>query len=148
MKACGDSGGRTKTGEPCGSTLGLSGANGLCLAHDPERVQQQRAMAKEGGRAARAKDLKARAEERAARAELAKLEMPEGPPQDLEGAVRWSSWAIHAVATGAIDARTGHEIGYLVNAFRGAAEKRDLEKELEKARASLELLRRGRAGVA
>ena len=44
---------------------------------------------------------------------------------------------MHAVACGRIDARTGHEIGYLVNAFKAAVEKRDLERQIQELRAEL-----------
>ena len=36
-----------------------------------------------------------------------------------------------------MDARTGHEIGYLVNAFKAAVEKRDLQREIEQLRREL-----------
>ncbi len=63
-------------------------------------------------------------------------------PETLQDAVAWSSWAMHAVAVGEIDARTGHEIGYLVNAFKAAVEKRDLQREIEELRAELAAARR------
>jgi hypothetical protein len=44
---------------------------------------------------------------------------------------------MHATASGVIDSRTGHEIGYLVNAFKAAVEKRDLLNEIEQLRADL-----------
>ena len=52
------------------------------------------------------------------------------PPKTLQDAVAWSSWAMRSVATGVIDARTAHEIGYLVNAFKASLEKADLLDEL------------------
>ena len=58
-------------------------------------------------------------------------------PSKLQDAVEWSSWAIRAVATGEIDPRVGHEIGYLVNAFKAAVEKRDLQHEIEELRTQL-----------
>ena len=58
-------------------------------------------------------------------------------PETLQDAVAWSSWAMRAVAVGEIDARTGHEIGYLVNTFKAAVEKRDLQREIEELRAEL-----------
>ena len=63
-------------------------------------------------------------------------------PSTLQDAVEWSSWAIRAVATGEIDPRVGHEIGYLVNAFKAAVEKRDLLRELEELRAQLDEARK------
>ncbi len=71
-------------------------------------------------------------------------------PRTLQDAVTWSSWAIHGVACGRIDARTAHEIGYLVNAFKAAVEKRDLERQIQELRAELaEAQKRpGRLGMA
>jgi len=69
-----------------------------------------------------------------------KVALPEGvprAPRTLQDAVEWSSWAIRAVATGEIDPRVGHEIGYLVNAFKAAVEKRDLLHEIEGLRVQL-----------
>jgi hypothetical protein len=63
--------------------------------------------------------------------------MPLRPPKTLQDAVVWSAWAMHAVAIGEIDARTGHEIGYLCNAFKGALEKADLLREIGELRAQL-----------
>ena len=70
----------------------------------------------------------------------ARAGLPEGVPRAprmLQDAVEWSSWAIRAVATGEIDPRVGHEIGYLVNAFKAAVEKRDLLHEIEELRVQL-----------
>ena len=64
------------------------------------------------------------------------------PPKTLHDAVAWSSWAMRSVATGVIDARTAHEIGYLVNAFKASLEKADLLDEL---RGQVDALKRLRA---
>lgn len=129
---CGDAGGRRADGEPCRSTLGL-GTTGLCLQHDPERANEAHLLRSTGGLAARDAKIKAKAA------------LPDGvpkAPKTLEDAVQWSSWAMYAVATGEIDARTGHEVGYLVNAFKAAVEKRDLLQEIEKLRAELAAARK------
>lgn len=135
--ACGDSGGTNAAGEPCRAVLGLSETNGLCIVHDPEREERAREVRSAGGRAG--------VQARAARA---RPELPEGMPRSepktLEDAVRWSAWAIHATAAGVIDARTGHEIGYLVNAFKAAVEKRDLQREIESIRDELDQLKKRR----
>lgn len=76
--------------------------------------------------------------------------LPEGvprAPETLQDAVEWSSWAIRSVATGEIDPRVGHEIGYLVNAFKAAVEKRDLLRELEELRAQLDEARKGSGAI-
>lgn len=133
---CGDSGGVTRDGRPCRSTLNL-GKTGLCLSHDPARIQEARAIRVKGG-------VAAGVSKRLAKAANPKL-VPK-PPRTLQDAVDWSSWAMHSVAIGEIDARTGHEVGYLVNAFKAAVEKRDLLREIEALRAELaeaQKLRRG-----
>lgn len=135
-RICGDSGGVRVDGEPCRSTLNL-GATGLCLSHDPARIQEARAMRAKGG-------VATGISKRLAKAANPK-DVPRAP-KTLEDAVVWSSWAMHSVAVGEIDARTGHEIGYLVNAFKAAVEKRDLLREIEALRAELadaQKLRRG-----
>ena len=43
-------------------------------------------------------------------------------PKTLQDAAEWASWAIRAVATGEIDPRVGHVVGYLVNSFKAAVE--------------------------
>lgn len=48
---CGDAGGRNASGEPCGCDWGLSESSGLCVTHDPERIEQRRQIAAVGGKA-------------------------------------------------------------------------------------------------
>ena len=138
---CGDSGGLTNAGEPCGTYLNLSSSSGLCLFHCPDREQERLAVRQAGGRASAVakRDRKTADPDDVPRA-----------PRTLQDAVTWSSWAIHGVACGRIDARTAHEIGYLVNAFKAAVEKRDLERQIAELRAELaEAQKRpGRLGVA
>ena len=125
---CGDAGGIKTDGMPCGSKLNLSPENGRCLFHDESRAAEARETSQAGGRAS--------AVAKRARRTADPDDVP-APPKTLEDAVRWSSWAMHAVACGRIDARTGHEIGYLVNAFKAAVEKRDLERQIQELRAEL-----------
>lgn len=136
MRTCGDAGGRTRDGSPCRSTLGLSEA-GFCLVHDPLRAEEALAVRQAGGRASAVA-------KRSKKAALPKDVPP--APRTLEDAVRWSSWAMHAVACGRIDGRVGHEIGYLVNAFKAAVEKRDLLTEIEHLRAELDAVRKSQRG--
>jgi len=135
LRRCGDSGGMTKAGTPCRSALGLDDAKGLCPHHDPLRAELMRETRAKGGR-------KAHEVRRRMKAALPH-EVPK-PPKTLQDAVAWSSWAMYAVATGEIDARTGHEVGYLVNAFKAAVEKRDLLTEIERLREELAEARKGR----
>ncbi len=127
-QTCGDSGGATVAGKPCRSTISLSTENGLCRVHDPTRAEEVREMRRAG---ARAKGESVR------RAKAVPPDHVPRAPKTLQDAVEWSSWAIRAVATGEIDPRVGHEIGYLVNAFKAAVEKRDLQHEIEELRTQL-----------
>lgn len=107
-------------GTPCATTFGLS-PEGYCFPHDPLRQVEWNAM------------QKARSDLSSKRRKAMRESLPPGlprAPKTLDDAVQWSSWAMHAVAAGIIDARTGHEIGYLVNAFKAAVEKRDLQLEI------------------
>ncbi len=115
-------------GTPCRSYLNLSPATGMCLMHDPERAEERQRVTASGGRAT---GVAKRARK------TADPEDVPSAPKTLQDAVTWSSWAMHAVACGRIDARTGHEIGYLVNAFKAAVEKRDLERQIHELRAEL-----------
>ena len=125
---CGDHGGVRVDGQPCECKMGRDPESGLCKVHDPKRKAEVYEM--------RVKGAKAKAEaDRRRKAANPKL-VPK-PPRTLQDAVDWSSWDMHAVAVGEIDARTGHEIGYLVNAFKAAVEKRDLLREIEELRAEL-----------
>ena len=135
VPTCGDAGGRTSDGVLCRVTLGI-GESGLCRMHDPTRAAEAQAIRSAGGRASGAARRKAKAA------------LPEGvprTPKTISDAVTWSAWAIYQVATGGIDARTGHEIGYLVNALKAAVEKRDLLGENQELRAHVDEMKRPRA---
>ena len=127
-RTCGEAGGRNSKGLPCGVYLNLSPSTGLCLMHDPERAESRAELKRQGGQAAGA----ARRQARAA--------MPDGVPRaptNLEDSVKWSSWAMHAIATGEIDHKVGHEVGYLVARFTEAVSKRDLERQVKSLQARL-----------
>lgn len=47
----------------------------------------------------------------------AAVPLPGPPPETVEDAVRWASWAVTAMATGKLDPRTGREIGSLLRAL-------------------------------
>ncbi len=53
-------------------------------------------------------------------------------PESQADAAAWAAWAVHAVATGKLDARTGGEVSKLLNAFRQCLEKAEAREELEK----------------
>lgn len=116
-----------KDGSPCRVSFALSD-DGLCSAHDPARQAMREA--------ALTKSVEVRQQRRI----VAKTVLPEGMlrrPKTLDDAVRWSAWSMHACVTGVIDARTAHEVGYLVNAFTASLQKRDMQREIEKLRAEL-----------
>jgi len=116
-----------KDGTRCRTTFGLS-EDGLCFSHDPLRAVElaaaQRARSDASGK--RKRELR----------ESLPPGMPKAP-KTLDDAVKWSSWALHAVASGIISDRTAHECAVLVTAFRGALDKRDLLREIGKLRADL-----------
>jgi hypothetical protein len=117
-----------KDGTPCRVTFGLS-PDGLCAPHDPARAEQMRAGV--------AKGVAIRQQMRV----TARTILPEGmlrPPKTLDDAVRWSAWAMHAAVTGVIDARTAHEVGFLVNSFTASLQKRDLQREIAELRKQLD----------
>lgn len=125
---CGDRGGLTAAGAPCRGSGRLLGPNGLCIYHDPtqaEEVQRRQALGRERQNAqVRTQTL------------ATKNGVPDAP-KNLADAVVWASWAMHAVASGQLDARVGHEVGYLVNAFKAAVEKADLLTEIAQLRKDL-----------
>ena len=141
---CGDHGGRNQQGEACGVAMNLSATTGLCLHHDPARVDEARALYKTGSAAAgRATHLR--------RIELLTTEpvnLPRAEPDTLGRLARWHRWVVRAVATGEIDARTAHEITCSLKELRPVLLNLNLErrvKELEMAlkKARKELERRG-----
>jgi len=95
-------------GERCGMDVANEGER--CIWHDPGRRKEAREARRRGARRANQK----RQTKGARTADPSKV--PDRP-RTVEDAVEWASWAVHAVATGEIDARTGHEIGYVLRAF-------------------------------
>lgn len=125
--------GRRVDGEPCAATLGLSD-DGYCLQHDPARADEAQAVRAAGGKAAG----KARREAAAAARPDLPPGMPRRRPRTLDDAVRWSSWSVLAVATGAIDARTAHEISVLLQTFTKAVERREVLRKIDSLSERLE----------
>jgi hypothetical protein len=112
----------TKAGTACRVTMNLSQVSGKCIMHDPERLAARQALQAAGGKAAGVVHRRAKAADPA---------IVPAAPKTLEDAVKWSSWAMHAIASGELDARTGHEVGYLVARFTEALNKRDLLRKVE-----------------
>jgi hypothetical protein len=127
--------GKKLNGEPCRVALGIS-ADGLCLMHDPARRDAALASSAAGGRA--------KGEARRAARERRALEKPDDTPpapKTLDDATKYFAWIAHAVTTGRLDARSGHEAAYALNGFKAAAEKRDLEREIKALRKQLDELK-------
>ena len=125
---CGEAGGKTRAGKPCGVTMNLSDINGLCLMHDPLRRAELHAVRVAG---AKARGRKIQQEKAALPADVPPK------PRTLKDAIQWASWATHSVAIGAINVRVAHEIAVLVREFRMALEKRALEETIEELQAQL-----------
>jgi hypothetical protein len=111
----------TDGGRRCRIKSGLSDA-GLCLWHDPARADQAQ-RARTGGRKPKIR--------------TADLDEVPAQPQSVEDVVEWCSWATLAVATGRIDSRTAHEIGYLARALESGLEKLDLAADISELRDQL-----------
>ena len=119
----------TASGSPCRVTTNLRA--GLCVFHDPQRVEEARAMRAKGGRANRKRTIKT----------VGTTELPPLPatPEDVKV---WAAWTAHAVASGQIDARTAREISYALGQLRFAIKDADLARELAQLRAQVNDLKR------
>lgn len=111
-------------GETCRVDFALCKCHGQCFHHAPCRQEERREARKRGGRNAHAKDG----------ARTVPSDEAPPPPETLEDAVVWASWATYAVATGRIDARTGHEIGYLLRALQDGLKAVDVSERVEELR--------------
>jgi hypothetical protein len=121
MTTCGENGGVKVDGTPCPMSSGLSPDSGLCFWHDPKREEEAVAARSKGGQATARK----RARE--------PINAPP-PPQTIEDAKLYASWAVEAVASGRVDYRVGNTIQAILRDFRSATEKAELEKEIAELR--------------
>lgn len=128
MKTCGDAGGVKIDGSPCPIDFGLSAGTGMCWHHDPAREEQRRRARSRGGHVA------------AERNRREPVDVP-AAPETIEDAVRISSWATHAVLSGAIDVRVAREAANLLREFRSGVEKAKLEPEVKELRKAVALLK-------
>lgn len=128
------------SGDRCKVEWNLS-EDGLCYFHDPLRAVERAGAQKKGQR-------RSASSRRSGRPVTVSPEEAPPPPETVEDAVIWASWAVHAVATGRIDAKTSHEIAYGLNALQRALEKTRLNDEIQdlKQQVSL-LLKRGLKAV-
>lgn len=123
---------RKDDGQRCGSRTGLNEETGLCLWHDPEREDERRYVQSQGG--------KATARSRQPDGELTEDDLPGGPPTTAADARMWCAWGVWAAASGKIDPKRAHEIGYLARAFLKALETAELGDEIEELREKIEEL--------
>ena len=99
-------------GKRCGQKNNLS-SEGLCIFHDPERKKQATEARRKGQKASTKKRLDGK---------IKTVSASEAPPapETIVDCAKWASWAVHAVAVGSIDARTGDTVGKLLNALQRA----------------------------
>ncbi len=133
---CGAAGGVTRAGSPCRCRLNLSPASGLCVQHDPERVEAAQALRVAGGAAS------------GKRAQAEKAALPEGmpgTPKTLDDAARLAAWISNAILTQQIDARTGEAATKAVRQFQLCEKERGLERKVKDLEAKLKTALRGAA---
>ena len=130
-RMCGDSGGRNKAGAPCGANLAPNAL--LCVHHDPAQADEMaRRRAKGNASRALVPTTAARAALYGVRA--AALTLEEEPD--------YMAWVQDEVASGRMDPRVGHELGYVSARKTEALNKRDLLREIVKLRAELAAARK------
>lgn len=116
--------GTTAAGKPCRSPL-VDPETGYCAAHGPGASAR---MAERGAKGARAtaKKLKGKG--------VVKPGEAPPPPETVEDAKHYASWAMDAVATGRLDYRVGNVIQGLCREFRSATKEAALEAEVAELR--------------
>jgi len=131
--ADGRCGAEKKDGTPCPTDFGLCDDCGYCWTHCPHREEERQRARKKGARTtAQKRRRKGR--------RIVDLEECPPAPESMEDAAAWAAWAMVAVTTGRIDARTSREISTAVTAFRKALEKAESRKELEELKEELRAL--------
>ena len=118
--------GRKADGTACGAIASLVKADGWCPAHGPGASERMRERAVKGGQATAAKHRR-------------NVEPP-ALPETADDAVYWSAWAMHSVATGAIDTSTAREISSNCRVFLTALDKAHLEGEVKRLKAAVKEL--------
>lgn len=122
-----------RSGGTCRQVVAAEGD--VCIWHDPARQKE----ATEARQRAAAKTNAQRRKTRTADPS----EVPE-PPKTIHDAIEWASWAVHAVATGKIDARTAHEMAYTLRAFMDGRRHADsVDERVKELAAKLDKLKEG-----
>jgi hypothetical protein len=101
--------------------------------HDEARAAERAAMRSAGGAAAK---------QTRTRGKAADPSVVPPAPKTIEDAEKFASWLTFTVCSGGIDARTAHEAAVCLREFRGASEKRIMERELKALRAELAAARK------
>lgn len=120
-------------GERC--TKGAVAGSPWCFMHDPKRQEEVAAARRRGAEATKRRHSNIRTVD---------LEDTPGQIDTLADVATWLRWCAVAVATGKIDARTGHEVIVSLKELRPTLEKVGLEEEVRKLRAELAAARQGR----
>lgn len=101
--------GQKADGSPCESPF--VGEGGWCPSHGPQGSERMRARGRKGA------ESKHRTNGKRSKVRVADPDSVPDKLETVEDAVAWAGWAVKAVATGMIDSRTAHEVGFLCRAF-------------------------------
>lgn len=124
---------KSEGGDPCQSWPACDDCD-RCWIHCPH-VEEERAHArKKGGVNSRKTDNEDQV--------VPFGDAPE-PPETLDDAVRWASWAAMQVAVGGLDTSRANSVARLLKEFRQALEKSESREALEKIEAMRERLEGG-----
>jgi hypothetical protein len=110
--------------------------NGLCLWHDPERIEAATLARRRGALKSNSKRPKS--------VKVVLGEEAPPSPQSLADCVTWASWLAVAVTTGKIDGRTCREATTAIRELRSSLEKRDVEKAFDELKKEIAALRKPR----
>jgi len=121
-------------GTRCGAYFGLSEQNGYCFHHDPLREAERTAAKSKGGKVAGSKRKR----------HGVTVHETEAPPRPktLKDCVDLASWAIVAVLTGKIDARTSDSAEKWIRTMMALLKETEQAEELEALREKVEELSR------
>lgn len=108
----------------------------FCVTHHPDHQEARQESRRRGGVNARS-----------ARSTIRIVDEADTPGtiETLEDVANWLRWCAMAVATGKLDARTGHEIVAALKELRPTLEKVGIEEEVRKLRDELAAAKKGRA---
>ena len=113
---------------------------GLCLLHDPKRRALAQAARRKGARAS----AKAKV---AGRIKTVSPEEAPANPTTIAEVAGYASWALGALTTGAIDARTAREITGLLGRVQNALKDSKVVDEIAELRERMDEIQRKRVGV-